>query len=173
VLFVFDAASDDIRQDVALLEEVRLLNPHAPLLVVGNKIDLVEQSWIARPKLNLSQPGSRNLQSAIPRVLPVSAKTGQGLDHLRGELAELLSKAAAPRAEGLLLHDRQRQGISQAAQSAAQAAALLAASAAVSDVAELAAVELRTCLDSLGGITGRVFSEDILASIFARFCIGK
>ena len=173
VLFIFEAAADDNRQDLALLEEVRLLNPRAPLLVVGSKIDLVEASWIARPQLGLSQSGSRDLQSAIPRVLPVSAKTGQGLDSLREELAELLSKAAAPRAEGLLLHDRQRQGVSQAAQSAVQAATLLAASAAVSDVAELAAVDLRACLDSLGGVTGKVFSEDILASIFARFCIGK
>lgn len=38
---------------------------------------------------------------------------------------------------------------------------------------ELVAVELRTALDNLGEITGQVTSDDILSSIFTRFCVGK
>ncbi len=38
---------------------------------------------------------------------------------------------------------------------------------------ELIAFELKTMLDALGSITGKVVSDEILATIFSRFCIGK
>jgi tRNA modification GTPase len=38
---------------------------------------------------------------------------------------------------------------------------------------ELAAIELRTALDTLGRIVGTTDTEDILGEIFSRFCIGK
>ena len=38
---------------------------------------------------------------------------------------------------------------------------------------ELAAEDVRNAAKSLEGITGRIGSEDVLASIFSRFCIGK
>jgi tRNA modification GTPase len=38
---------------------------------------------------------------------------------------------------------------------------------------ELAAINLRSALDSLGEIPGRVDTEDLLGVIFSRFCIGK
>ena len=47
-------------------------------------------------------------------------------------------------------------------------AALLAA-----DSPELVDVDLRAALDSLGSITGRIDTEDILTRVFATFCLGK
>jgi tRNA modification GTPase len=38
---------------------------------------------------------------------------------------------------------------------------------------ELRAEDLRAAADTLGRITGSIGSEDVLAEIFARFCIGK
>ena len=38
---------------------------------------------------------------------------------------------------------------------------------------ELVAVELRDALDQLGAVVGAVYTDDILARIFSRFCIGK
>ncbi len=38
---------------------------------------------------------------------------------------------------------------------------------------ELVALELRGVLDELGSISGEVIDEDILGSIFSRFCVGK
>ena len=38
---------------------------------------------------------------------------------------------------------------------------------------EFVAVDLRVALDALGEITGVVTTEDILNSIFSKFCIGK
>jgi tRNA modification GTPase len=50
---------------------------------------------------------------------------------------------------------------------------MLSRAAGVADVAELAAVELRSALSELGAIGGQVVTEDILGRIFARFCVGK
>ena len=38
---------------------------------------------------------------------------------------------------------------------------------------ELVAFDLRDALEHLGSITGEVSNEEILGSIFSRFCIGK
>ena len=41
------------------------------------------------------------------------------------------------------------------------------------DCADLLAFELREALDALGSVTGEVTTEDLLAQVFANFCIGK
>jgi len=41
------------------------------------------------------------------------------------------------------------------------------------DALVLAASHLRSGLESLGRITGRTYTEDLLDGIFSRFCIGK
>lgn len=38
---------------------------------------------------------------------------------------------------------------------------------------EIIAAELRLAIDTIGRVTGTVYTDDILDSIFARFCIGK
>ncbi len=106
-------------------------------------------------------------------VLPISALTGAGLDDLRRVLAERLDLLAAPQPGGLLLHDRQRRSIAAAVEAAGRAAEMLNRADEVSDIAELAAVELRSSLAGLAEITGQVVTEDILSTIFARFCVGK
>jgi tRNA modification GTPase len=35
------------------------------------------------------------------------------------------------------------------------------------------AMDIRHCLNHLGEITGNISSDDLLGSIFSRFCIGK
>ena len=60
-----------------------------------------------------------------------------------------------------------------AARSAESAADVLDGAADLADRAELVAVELRAALDAIGQISGQVLDEDVLARIFARFCVGK
>jgi tRNA modification GTPase len=39
--------------------------------------------------------------------------------------------------------------------------------------AEITAFELQSLIDSLSEITGEISPDDVLDSIFSRFCIGK
>jgi len=160
VLFVLDAAAGETARDADLLAEVRALNPRAPRLLLANKTDLPADL-----------PGLR--RRFADDLLAISATTGRGLDELRARLGRALADLAAPRPAGLILHDRQKRSLAAAAAAAGRAATLLHDAAEIADVAELAAVELRAALDALGELTGEVVAEDVLAAIFARFCIGK
>ena len=171
VCFVVDAAAGCTAADVELLAEVSAANRRAAVLILANKADL---SGAAGAEAALSA-----LRTAAPReaaCLATSALTGRGLDDVRRALAERLHLAAERPGESLGLHDRQKRRLLTAAEAAARAADLLAAAGEVADVAELAAVELRAALAELAAISPEAagsIDEDVLARIFARFCVGK
>ena len=160
VLFLIDPTAAAHEAEAELLAEVAELNPRAPRMLLAGKSDLPADASTLTPHFH--EP-----------ILPVSAATGAGLDELRARLEAMLTDLAAPQTGQLLLHDRQKRDIAAAARSAAAAADLLSGAETIVDVAELAAVELRTALEKLAELTGRVVTEDILARIFSRFCIGK
>jgi tRNA modification GTPase len=103
---------------------------------------------------------------------------GDGLDALRGALAELLgaeagvSAAAAPRAGGLAGaagNPRHAEALERS-----RAALVRASAAAAAGLpGEIVALELRESLAALGEVTGRTIGEDLLDRIFSRFCVGK
>ena len=124
-----------------------------PVIDVWNKLDLIE------PK-----PGA-----ASDLVVPLSAKTGEGLDRLRGTLLRLAGWQAAP--DGVYMaRERHVQALARVGQHVAQAQAHLSARA---PQLELLAEELRLAQNALGEITGAFGSDDLLGVIFSRFCIGK
>lgn len=95
----------------------------------------------------------------------VSALSGEGLPKLRERLANearALTENAGPPP---LTQARHRAAL--------QEAAARLAGAQVADLPELRAEDLRLALRALGRITGSVGVEDILDTLFARFCIGK
>ncbi|MBP5535416.1 MAG: tRNA uridine-5-carboxymethylaminomethyl(34) synthesis GTPase MnmE [Bacteroidales bacterium] len=119
---------------------------------VRNKVDLV---------LGYSAPSD---------VIPVSAKLGTGLDELRHSLVEPYlvmrnSMADAPilanaRHYEAFLHilddvERTREGLSRHIPT------------------DLVMVDVRDALYHLGQITGQVSNNELLDTIFSRFCIGK
>jgi len=169
VLFVIDLSAADLDADVALLDEARSANPRAPLLIVGNKADLVADGGADRlVKLD---------GSADQAAIATSCATAEGVDALRGAVSRSLHLSAARGGEALGLHDRQRRHLLDAASALTSAADLLAGA---DDVCELAAVDLRSALGELAMISGRTVpgsfhavTEDMLGRIFARFCVGK
>jgi tRNA modification GTPase len=98
-------------------------------------------------------------------AIGVSALTGEGLDTLRARLgaaARSLTESAGPPP---LTQARHRAAL--------QEAAARLADAGIADLAELRTEDLRLALRALGRITGSVGVEDILDTLFSRFCIGK
>ena len=98
-------------------------------------------------------------------ALGVSALTGQGLDALRTRLAELARSLTESAGPPPLTQARHRAAL--------QEAQARLAGAQVADLPELRAEDLRLAMRALGRITGAVGVEDILDTLFARFCIGK
>ena len=95
----------------------------------------------------------------------ISAKTGEGLPELLGQIArraaDLLSGGEAP----VLTRARHRHALEEAARSLAAAIA--------TPEPELAAEHIRLALRAIGRITGRVDLDELLDVVFRDFCIGK
>ena len=107
-----------------------------------------------------------DLGGVVPAgAIAVSALTGEGLSALRDRLAEAARSLTESTGPPPLTQVRHRAAL-------LEAAARLAG-AQIADLLELRAEDLRLALRALGRITGSVGVEDILDTLFARFCIGK
>jgi len=123
------------------------LPAHARRLDVLNKSDLV------------SEPNQ------IQGGIAVSAKTGAGIDVLRRAILGIAGWSFT--GESLFLaRERHLQALENASVHLAKASQRI-------DQAELFAEELRLAHGALGSITGDVSADDLLGTIFSRFCIGK
>ena len=154
--------SGDLSDAQALLADLETLSS-APRLVAATKADLAGPGRAAAWAL---------ARRAGCECLDVSARTGQGIGPLREALGRLLG-LHAQRGGGTGLHRRQRLALLQSSERARSAADLLAGSDELADAAELVAFELRGALSALADISGQVTDEEILGSIFRRFCVGK
>ncbi len=155
VLLLFDLADGWTAADA----ELRALVPEGvPLLVVGNKADLVvKPADAADPSADVA-----------PADLAISARTGAG----REDLARLLlQRCGAGELQGLevALNGRQRQLAARAAEAVGRC--LEAAEQALPW--DFWTIDLRAAVRGLGEITGEEVSEAVLDRVFERFCIGK
>lgn len=97
-----------------------------------------------------------------------SAKTGTGLDWLVDEIGTRLESRTST--AGLAIRERHRTAMKRGIESLDRAAAQLEEG---TDLAEIAAEEIRSAIRALDSLAGRVDVEHILDDIFANFCIGK
>ncbi|MEQ1541259.1 MAG: tRNA uridine-5-carboxymethylaminomethyl(34) synthesis GTPase MnmE [Novosphingobium sp.] len=94
----------------------------------------------------------------------LSARTGEGMASLRAELIAT-ARAALPRPGDAALNARQHRLMADAAES-------LGAAASLSDTL-LIAESLRLARVAFDALLGRTATEDMLDTLFGRFCIGK
>src|SRR6185295_18640407 len=98
-------------------------------------------------------------------VLPVSVRSGTGLDGLVGQLERQVGRLAGESEEPAVTRARHRQGLQ---------ACIDAIDRSVSrSETDLRAEELRQAAQALGRLTGRIDVEDVLDVLFWTFCIGK
>jgi tRNA modification GTPase len=128
----------------------------APAVVVSSKSDL-PRAW---------SPADETRGDAI---LEVSAKTGSGLDALRGRLVSALTSEEQLRDVPAISNVRHLQLVERAAEALASAMQGLDAGA----TEELILTDLGSARRALEELTGRRTPEDLLRHIFAKFCVGK
>ena len=165
VLFLHDLSRKNAPDYIANNDHITMtlvknLPKDIPVLHVDNKIDLVASS--------IAPSGEQGSAKHLPSM-PLSAKTGQGLEALRTKLLAIAGWQSG--AEGLFIaRERHVQALRRAQEHLESAAAHLEEQAAHLD---LMAEELRLAHHCLGGITGAMTADDLLGEIFSRFCIGK
>ena len=140
--------------------------PATPCVLAANKIDQVDDTTRDRRIALLAESAPPN----VAAFCLVSARTGAGLDGLRGAIAQHLDdRDDLGEDKAVVLSIRQRACLENAAAAVQRAIG----EAGTTDRADLLALELREALDALGELTGEVTTEDLLGTIFASFCIGK
>ena len=111
----------------------------------------------------------KEIREAIPLCIPVSARTGEGLEALE-QAAESLLAGEQPRSLGeVLTNARQYDAVLRA--EAALGRALEALETGLTPDAALTDAE--EALNALGELDGRSLREDLVEAIFSRFCVGK
>ena len=127
---------------------------HSLLLV--NKSDLPRQAELA------------GLADRFDGVCFVCARTGEGVEQI-GRLVQALYPQAVRTDGALLTNTRQAEAVGRALAAVDRAQGAL--SAALTPDAILTDAE--EALAALGELTGKSIREDLVATIFSRFCVGK
>jgi len=140
-------------------EAARLIDGNTILLV--NKVDVAYTGDVPAVWSGQSLGGD---QLELP-VLPISAMTGQGMESLLQLLETRVKEGLDFAGPVPLTRLRHRQALERASDHLDRGLQ--------TDIAELAAEDIRLAVREIGKITGRVDVEDLLDIIFGDFCIGK
>jgi tRNA modification GTPase len=112
----------------------------------------------------------RDLHATPSNEMAISATTGKGMNDLLARLdAVVRERFAAPEESPSIVNERQLAAVNESA--AALERALQSIDAGANE--ELIAVDLYAAANALASLTGGITNEDVLAEIFAKFCIGK
>lgn len=144
------ALSEEDEQAIAAAQSV----PN--LLVLVNKGDLPRRLDIGR------------LADRFDNVLTISARTGEGLDTLSDAVAALYPAGETPAGE-LLTNARQADAVSRSLSAVAEARSALR----IGMTPDVVLTDCEAALEALGELNGKRIREDLVDTIFSRFCVGK
>jgi tRNA modification GTPase len=107
--------------------------------------------------------------SSIPDLLFISAKNHTGISGLMERIASFTLENLTAQNHTILTNIRHKESIDKTWAALQNARAGLTTGLAT----DLVAIEIRTALMHLGEISGTITTDDLLGSIFSKFCIGK
>ncbi len=158
VLLVVDGSRPLSQEDKAIMDKIKEKEKNQ--LVIINKSDLSQK---------VSAEEIRKLTGS-EQILSVSALKKTGINTLIDSLKHLVISGDLPEeGELLLTRERHRQAILRTREHLHQAQKALTDNMSQ----EFIAFDLRQALDSLGEISGKKTTDDILNFIFSEFCVGK
>lgn len=153
LIYVLDASREVAEEDRVCLQE----KAPSKTLVVINKSDLEHCESI------------RSFMTVCPAI-SCSLLTGNGLEAIRQAIAGKISSSHAIPQNHAVISERHRRVVVLSRKDIMEAVILLERKQ--SEVT-LAASHIRSALELLGEVTGRVYHDELLTNIFSRFCIGK
>ena len=136
------------------------------LIVVFNKADLLTAD--RRQDLDTLQAAILAQRPHTP-TLHISAKNDNGIDLLEKQLIKEAQLPTADNNDVIVTNARHHQALVLALDAINRVSDGLTMGIPTDFVAQ----DIRECMHHLGEITGQISTDEILGSIFARFCIGK
>lgn len=161
VLGVIDATAPLSEQRTRVQEIVsRIRFDQQTLFILLNKMDRVSD-----PSVPEDLSGSKEVVT-----IPLSAKTGAGLETLKDKLLTVWEERLKGAEQALLVTNIRHYN---ALHKAADALELVKSGIASGTPTDLVSQDLRDSLYHLGSILGTITDDEILGRIFERFCVGK
>jgi len=159
VIYLFDSTQFKIlgSQFKVELEKIKNKYPQKPLIVLANKIDQINASQI------------KDMQTNIPDIQLLSAKSGTGIEQLTDRLLNLINTGSLRNNETIITNTRHYDALLKAFEEIQKVKHGLDTSLS----GDLLAIDIRQALYYFGEITGEITNDDLLGNIFANFCIGK
>ncbi|WP_178988741.1 tRNA uridine-5-carboxymethylaminomethyl(34) synthesis GTPase MnmE [Winogradskyella schleiferi] len=143
------------------IEKIKNKFPQKQLLVILNKIDQITDSDLAELTTSLG--------SHTENLIPISAKTGFGVEQLTNKLLNLINTGALRNNETIVTNSRHYDALLKAFEEIQKVQYGLE-----TDLSgDLLAIDIKQALYHFGEITGEITNDDLLGNIFANFCIGK
>ncbi|WP_413199535.1 tRNA uridine-5-carboxymethylaminomethyl(34) synthesis GTPase MnmE [Nostoc piscinale] len=157
VLFTIDASAGWTEGDQEIYTQVQ----DRPLILVINKVDLVDETTSKDLQSKIQNPKSKIL---------TAASQNRGIDDLETAILEKVQLGKLQAADmDLAINQRQAAALTQAKISLEQVQATIAQQLPL----DFWTIDLRGAIQALGEITGEEVTESVLDRIFSRFCIGK
>lgn len=160
ILLLFDALLSDRKEVEDMLNSLRNhAQQNAKIFLIANKID---QAGVEDEAVKL------RFDFGFP-VLPVSAKMGKGIDSLKNYIVAQTGIRSVVQGETIVTNARHYESLRRAAQALYEVEEGIRQGVS----GDFLATDIRRVLYNLGEITGNINADDLLNSIFSKFCIGK
>lgn len=154
VLLLLDATVDLSDEDRSLLNSIKGKN----YLILVNKID------------SGNKISKENFADEVDKVIEISVKNGTGLDLLEDKIEEKFNLAQIDTDDDVMItNERHQQLISMAEKGLKHAVESVNNGIPV----DMISIDIQEAIQNLGEITGEAVSDEVIAGIFSKFCLGK
>ncbi|MFH1644934.1 MAG: tRNA uridine-5-carboxymethylaminomethyl(34) synthesis GTPase MnmE [Candidatus Omnitrophota bacterium] len=155
VLLVIDGSKDINSEDLRIIKNIE----GKKVISVINKVDISEE--VTSKQVN-------EVVSSF-KVVRASASSGKGIEDIEKALLQIISDGAIRLENIFLSNSRHIESLERTFDLLEEAVKMLKQG--VSE--DILVVNLKDSIIQLGRITGDEYSEELLESIFSKFCIGK
>ena len=138
------------------------------LLILLNKADLLSEPEIPA-MLTSAESLARRKGLSPTRTIAISARNRLGLPEITAALAATAAAHTTDTSATLVTNLRHYQALQKALEALTRAREALLAGVSTEFVTQ----DIREALHHIGEICGEVTSEEVLGTVFSRFCVGK
>ena len=166
VLLTIDASTGWTEADQEIYEQVK----HRPVILVINKIDLLEEAERKTLYSKISVAMKAHQMFNPKSTILTAAARNEGIEDLETAILEAIHTGNLKAANlDIAINQRQAAALTHAKTSLQQVQETIAQQLPL----DFWTIDLRGAIQALGEITGEDVTESVLDRIFSRFCIGK